>query len=122
MVTSNQPLTPDPWPGTQPTDIERLNGVKPSTLPLAPINPLTTVVNTSRVKVSWVKNAAGSRPLGYNVYSTPASAIVPASANATEVLVNFAFVLGTAYTFHIVAQNAAGDSTPADAGAKTPNS
>ena len=88
------------------------NSVTPRTIPNAPIIGSATT-NNSRVTVSWTPpaNNGGSVITGYKVSSNPGG-IITIVDGLTRSAIFFGLISGTAYTFTVVAINAAGISPP----------
>jgi hypothetical protein len=124
--SSNQPLAPLPWPGTQgPND--RRNGLNqggggsgPATAPAVPTNLVATVVGASAL-LTWTVPADGGSPItGYRITTSPLTQtrIAPPGASFTF---STDFDPLVPYTFFVIAQNAVGDSPVASSNPVTPN-
>ncbi len=86
------------------------NSVTPPGAPDNPGAPTVSVVSATSVDVSWTEPADnGSAITGYTVTASPGGATFPSAGAATS-LVASGLTAGTAYTFTVVATNAAGSS------------
>ena len=108
----------DPWgwwgaPGADPWPSDAgnlwLTGVAQYPVPSAPGNVTAAAVGNNAATVSWAPPAfdGGNAITGYTVTSSPAGITASAPASATSATVNN-LPGGTAYTFTVAANNAAG--------------
>ena len=94
----------------------------PVTVPGAPTAPVATVVDTTNVSVAFVAPASdgGAGINTYTVTSTPGGFV--AQDSHSPIVVTAAFVVGTGYTFTVVATNEIGAGAASAASVvKTPN-
>ena len=94
--------------------------VTPRTVPAAPTSVAGTVAHASSV-VSWSAPGSngGSAITGYTVTSTPSVSAPASCTNTSNLSCTFTGLTnGTAYTFSVIAMNAAGNSTAGTAAAR----
>jgi hypothetical protein len=88
------------------------NSVIPKTIPSAP-TIITTTTSNSQVTVTWNPPASngGSVITGYTVTSNPGGVTRTVNGSTTTATF-FGLIIGTSYTFKVVATNVAGNSVP----------
>ena len=90
------------------------NSVIPRTIPSAPILK-TATANDSQITVTWTApiNNGGSVITSYRVFSNPGNITITVDGSITTATF-FGLIIGTSYTFKVVAINDVGNSPPSN--------